>query len=105
MKVVVEVLPEARHDLITLLERKSPTESDAVAFGYVYLEDLEQLFVRHKGFPPGTRRARAPDGSVWWWRYVNGVWVVYRAAETSSWFGIVVRRITIVAFEAAPPSV
>jgi hypothetical protein len=104
MRVVVAILPEARHDLLTLLEPRLPNAADAIALGHVYLLDLEQQFVRHKGYPPGARRTLAPDGGEWWWGYVDGLWEVYRIADTRRWFGGSVRTVTIVAFEVAPPA-
>jgi hypothetical protein len=105
MRVIVEILPTAREDLITLLEPRSPVKADAVAFAYTYLADIEDQFQKFDGLPPGARRTPGPDGNDWWWRYVNGVWVVYRISNSRRWrFGAVVRTVTVVAFEAAFPT-
>jgi hypothetical protein len=104
MKVIVAILPEARQDLLTLLEPRATITTDTIGFGRIYLEDLEQQFVKYNGYPPGARRTQTSDGSEWWWRYVDGVWVVYRIAEARRWFGGLVRNVTIVGFEAAPPA-
>lgn len=103
MKIVVAILPEARRDLLALLEPRTAGSEDAIAFARVYLADLEEQFVLYKGYPSGARRTRAPGGGVWWWRYVDGVWVVYQITDARRWFGGSVRTVTIVAFEAAPP--
>jgi hypothetical protein len=105
MRVEVTILPEARHDLLTLLAPRTQSESDAIHFGYTYLEDLDRQFQRFDGIPPGSRRVRGADGSERWWRYVNGIWVVYRIADRSRWlFGGLIRTVTITAFESAAPA-
>jgi hypothetical protein len=81
VRVVVEILPEARQDLLNLLAARTRTDEDAIRFGYTYLEDMDQQFTKYQGLPPGARRRRWPDGTDWWWRYVNGVWVECRVVR------------------------
>ena len=105
MRVVVEILPTARQELVALLEQRVPVPADAVAFATAYLADIEQQFDQFEGFPPGVRRTKRRDGAEWWWRYVNGVWVVYHVKNSRTWrFASASRTITVFAFEAAPPA-
>ncbi|WP_439625899.1 hypothetical protein [Gemmata sp.] len=103
MKVVVQILPEARHELIRLLESRCRTKAAALDVGTVYLEDITQQFHQHQGIPTGVRRTRAADGNERWWRYADGIWVVYHMAEVRRLFGGTVRTITVVQFEPALP--
>lgn len=104
MRVEVTFEPEARSDLLALLAGRTADSGDAIGFGVIYLRDLVEQFVRHRGLPPGVRRVRTPDGREWWWRYVNGVWVVYRLDDRRTWlFGGVIRTIRVIGFESGPP--
>ena len=85
MKITVEILPATREDLIALLEPRTLVKADAVAFGYTYLADIEDQFRKYDGHPPGAKRTKGLDGNDWWWRYVNGVWVVYRVVDSRRW--------------------
>jgi len=71
MKVVVEFTTGSRHDLLQLLATLTPNEGDAVSFGEVYLDEMEQQFRQHEGPPPGATIRTDGDGTVWWWRYVE----------------------------------
>jgi hypothetical protein len=104
VRVISEILPEARRDLVQLLEGRASVASDAVLFAAEFLADIEQQFTQFEGFPPGVRQTRGSDGAEWWWRYVNGVWAVYHVRNSRTWlFGETIRTITVVAFEAALP--
>jgi hypothetical protein len=104
MRVEVMFEPEARNDLLTLLAARTADTGDAIGFGLIYLRDIVEQFERHRGLPSGARRVRMPDGHDWWWRYVNGVWVIYRLSDRKTWlFGGVVRTVRVIGFEPGPP--
>lgn len=101
MKIAVVILPTAREELLELLEPRSLVKADAVLFAYTYLTDIENQFQKHDGYPPGAKRTKDLEGSDWWWKYVNGVWVVYRVADSRRWrFG----TITVISFEGSLPA-
>jgi hypothetical protein len=103
----VVIAATARAELLALLEAQAPNRStallDAIVTAATYLEDLVALFDQHDGRLPGAIEERAPDDGDWWWRYTNGVWVIYRTTETRRWFRSPLRAVRIVGFEAARP--
>ena len=101
MKIIVKTLPEAAQELLHLLG--PPTALGTLVAATTYLEDLHNLFCKHDGHLPGARAERAPDRERWWWRYTNGVWVLYRVTESRRWFRRRVRTVIIVGFEGALP--
>jgi len=104
MKIVVVFTTESRHDLLQLLASRLEHEGDAVSFGEVYLEEMEQQFLQHEGPPPGATIRTDCDGTVWWWRYVNGLWTGFTISDQQRLFRPTVRTINVLAFRVRPPT-
>jgi len=103
MRVAVQVTADARHELLKLLARRFPDEGDALRFAALFVEDLEQQFLRHAGPPPDSYSRRVGNGTVWW-RYTDGIWANFTTATRGSrLLGGVRRIITVIGFEANPP--
>ncbi|MCI0705010.1 MAG: hypothetical protein L0241_28455 [Planctomycetia bacterium] len=104
MKIVVEFTTAARIDLFALLAARMPTEGDAARFGAEFLTDMEGQFRDYDGLPPGAEKYSNANGTVWWWRYMNGIWAVYTLEDRTSWLFRAVRAVTVFAFEPLPPA-
>lgn len=102
MRIVVEFTVEARAELFALLAARVPTEGDAARFGELFLEDIEQQFRDYEGLPPGVESYVGARGTVWWWRYVDGIWLAYTFEDSTSWMFRTVRTVMVIAFEPFP---
>jgi hypothetical protein len=104
MTVDVNVMPQARHDLLQLLTARMPTPLDARLAAVLFYEEVVRLMRRYADPPPGAVvRARAGGG---WWLFAGGVWLAFdRFDETTGRWPLRRRRrrFTIVAAAARPP--
>lgn len=76
MKVVVEFLAEARSQLLSVLEARSPSRADALLAAIAYCDEITRLFEKYQSPPPGAiLRPRGSIGS--WWLLASGVWVAF----------------------------
>lgn len=104
MKVVVAFTTESRADLVALLSARTKAPGDAVRFAAEFLVDMEEQLRENDGVPPGAKRYVDDNGAEWWWKYTNGVWLVYSLEDRTSWMFKTVRQVTVVAFESQPPT-
>ena len=105
MQIVVELTTEARQDLLRLIAARTPDEGDAVRFAALYADDIEAQFRKHEGPPPDAEARPGADGTVWWWRYANGIWTRFTLSDQPGWFfRPAVRTITVSAFRVRPPA-
>ena len=101
MRIVVEFTVASRVEIVNLLTRRLADEGDAVRFATLYLEDIEQQLRRHEGPPPDAEQRVREDGSIWWWRYAEGIWTAFQISDTTRRFmGITVRRIQVFSFRS-----
>lgn len=104
MKIVVQVSTAARAELVRLLSGRVPDPADAVRFATLYVEDLVQQFRLHRGAPPEAERWDDGPRGFYWWRYVEGVWVLFRVTERpAGLLGQAIRTVTVLAFRERPP--
>lgn len=80
-----------------------PTEGDAARFGAEFLEDIGEQLREHEAQPPGAEKFVDENGTTWWWRYINGVWVTYLFEDRTGWMFRTVRQVTVFGFEPLPP--
>lgn len=103
MRVVVDITPEARAELVALLANRMPTEADAVRFAAEFAADIKQQFEDHEGPPPGAEVLVISRWRITWWRYIGGVWIAYtRVLQPRRLFYPAVLRFTVVAFRVQP---
>jgi hypothetical protein len=74
MQVYFTVTPQARADLVRLLEPRVAEPLDAVLRAGNILDDVEQQVLKYSGVPPDVL-VRGIDGRYQWWRYVDGIWL------------------------------
>ncbi len=79
MKVVVEFRPEARAQLLRLLEESTSSLADALIAATIYCEELEDVLEEHGAPPPGAILRQRATGA--WWLYANGIWVALTREE------------------------
>ncbi len=105
MRIVVEFDAPARADLLRLLRARTTGEGDALRFAQLYVDDMEAEFRSHAGPPPAAERHEIDGEGVWWWRYADGIWTLFRVTDRKSrFFGGAVRTIKVFAFRARPPA-
>jgi hypothetical protein len=103
MPIEFVVLPQARQELLDLLTPRVPEPGGVARFGGVFIDDMEDTFRRHDGRPPGTERRDGPQGSRYWWLYVEGVWVGFRIGRRRVSMFRTLRVVTVTAVRSAPP--
>lgn len=105
MRILVNILPECRNELLTLLTARTDNLEDAVNLTEVYLDGASDLLRQHGGPPSSALILRTRRGRTYWWLYTNGVWLAFTSEDKfGSLLGGRTRTITLVASVERPPT-
>lgn len=77
MRSFVEILPEARSQLLQLLQQRTRSRMDALAASIIYCEEVIRVFEINSAPPSGSVLRPPVEGSVWWWLFADGIWLAF----------------------------
>ncbi len=105
MNVEVEYVTGVQSELFRLLRRRTSSAEDALRYTGLFLDDIEEQLAEHEAELPGAVRRLLLDGSRWWWKYIDGVWMAYTLTDRRrAWvFGPTTRTVLVHGFDAVPP--
>lgn len=104
MRIELIVMPSARAELLALLEERTQSQADALLAAEIFIEDIKDQ-LRTTGEPPRGSTIVYSGSKGFWWLYVVGVWLGIRVEETTSFFRITTRRLTLRSAVARLPGV
>ena len=103
MRILVEFTVDSRIELVHLLKARMADEGDAVRFASLYLDDIEQEFLKCEGTHPRAEQIIREDKVFWSWHYADGIWAAFTITDVKRRFlGGTVRTIRVFSFRSRP---